>query len=315
MRGVFIGLYDLTFLDIHIKTPNVENMSFMFDKCGQLTSLDLSSFYTPSLIMMEQMFNGCYKLTFLNISNYNTSKIVNMYELFAECYELTSLDVSNFDTSQVTNMKGMFYALRNLKYIDLSNFDTSKVIDMANLFEQCTSLIYLNLYSFNISRAINITRIFYQVPENAKICINDLETIDILSGENRTFNCLNLCFKDNKKIYLNQNQCFYYCDGNQNMNELDKFCHENCTLKYPTLFEGNYICLEKVLEKYYFDKNNNIYKAYYKTCLRCNEGGNITNHHCLECKSGLSFLMILYIQIIAIINMKIILLIKKVMFI
>ena len=40
---------------------------------------------------------------------------------------------------------------------------------------------------------------------------------------------------------------------------------------------------------YYFDKENEIYKICYATCKKCNIGGNLLKHNCLECKDGFIF--------------------------
>ena len=34
------------------------------------------------------------------------------------------------------------------------------------------------------------------------------------------------------------------------------------------------------------DIDNKIYKKCYETCNKCDIGGNITNHNCLECKEN-----------------------------
>lgn len=61
---------------------NVTNMTSMFQNCGSLTSLDLSSFDTSNVTNMSSMFDGS---------------------------GATTLDLSSFDTSNVTNMANMFY--------------------------------------------------------------------------------------------------------------------------------------------------------------------------------------------------------------
>ena len=72
------GLVSLSYLD----TSDVTDMSYMFQHCTNLTSLDVSSF--------------------------STSNATNMYGMFEECTNLTTLDLSSFDTSNVTIMSWMF---------------------------------------------------------------------------------------------------------------------------------------------------------------------------------------------------------------
>ena len=114
-------IYGLSGLD----TRNIEDMSFMFEFCSALSSLD--------------------------VSNFDTSKVTNMGGMFQGCKSLTSLDVSNFDTSKVTNMGGMFEFLDSLQSLNISNFDTRKVIQITGMygFISSNSLLTLDMSGDN----------------------------------------------------------------------------------------------------------------------------------------------------------------------
>ena len=123
-----------------LNTSRVTDMSYMFDACSALTSLDVSGFDTSSATDMSYMFSGCSKLTSLDVSGFDTSKVADMRGTFYDCTQLKSLDVSGFDTSSVTNMSYMFDLCKALTSLDLSGFDTSKVTTMNNMFRDCTKL-------------------------------------------------------------------------------------------------------------------------------------------------------------------------------
>ena len=123
-----------------LNTSRVTDMSYMFDACSALTSLDVSGFDTSSATDMSYMFSGCSKLTSLDVSGFDTSKVADMRGTFYDCTQLKSLDVSGFDTSSVKEMYGMFYMCSALTSLDLSGFDTSKVTTMDNMFRDCTKL-------------------------------------------------------------------------------------------------------------------------------------------------------------------------------
>ena len=109
-HGFFSGLINLREIE-NIKvlnTSQVTSMWNMFAGCGELTSLDLSSFDTSNVTDMFGMFAQCSKLTNLNISNFDTSKVTRTAWMF-ENTGLTGIDLSHFNTSQVTDMSGMFY--------------------------------------------------------------------------------------------------------------------------------------------------------------------------------------------------------------
>ena len=140
----------------NFNTTKVTTMSYMFENCKSLTSLDLSNFNTANVTNMNMMFFDCSSLTSLNLSNFNTSNVTNMGGMFTGCSSLTSLNLSNFDTSNVTNMDGMFWNCSSLTSLDLSSFYTANVTNMHAMFLNCSSLTttinitnaYVKDYSF-----------------------------------------------------------------------------------------------------------------------------------------------------------------------
>ena len=55
----------------------------MFQSCGSLTALDLSSFDTSAVQDMSQMFLHCLSLTSLDLSSFDTSDVqITTYMLF-----------------------------------------------------------------------------------------------------------------------------------------------------------------------------------------------------------------------------------------
>ena len=98
-------------------TSAVTNMSYMFDNCSNLTTLDLSNFNTSSVTSMGFMFYNCQRLKSLDVTNFNTSSVTRMDRMFSECRSIASLDVSNFDTSAVTDISDMFLRCNSLTSI------------------------------------------------------------------------------------------------------------------------------------------------------------------------------------------------------
>ncbi|EOI6534177.1 BspA family leucine-rich repeat surface protein [Enterococcus faecalis] len=115
-------------------TNMVENMSYMFDSCGSLTSLDLSSFNTTGVNEMAWMFRYCESLTSLDVSSFNTAGVNNMHGMFNSCYSLTNLDVSKFDMRSVTNARYMLGNLPKVQFFDLRNWNLPTTADITGLF-------------------------------------------------------------------------------------------------------------------------------------------------------------------------------------
>ena len=124
----------------YLNTSEVTDMSYMFYRCTNVTSLDVSNFNTSKVTSMHGMFYNCSSLTSLNVSNFNTSKVTDMNSMFGNCSGLTSLDLSNFNTSRVESMASMFWKCSGLRSLDLSHFYTAGVTEMTMLFYGCTNL-------------------------------------------------------------------------------------------------------------------------------------------------------------------------------
>ena len=133
------------FNDGNVDNPNVPNYTIsgkpVSYRCSKVTSkVGFKDFDTSAVTNMSYMFNSCSNLTTLDLSNFNTSAVTNMSSMFFNCRNLTTLDLSNFNTSAGTNMSSMFYDCRNLSTMDLSSFNTSAVTNMNNMFAYCTKL-------------------------------------------------------------------------------------------------------------------------------------------------------------------------------
>ena len=157
----------------NLDTSNVTDMSYMFDMCSNLSSIDLSGLNTSNVTDISFMFAGCSSLNSINLSNLKTNNVTNMQGFLLMCEELTTVNLSSFNTSNVTNMDSMFYQCRGLTSLDLSNFNTSKVTDMMGMFQYCSSLKNVDLSSFNTENVINMNQMFFEC--------NNLESLDISS--------------------------------------------------------------------------------------------------------------------------------------
>ena len=145
----------------YLNTSAVTDMSYMFQYCPALTSLDVSHFNTSRVTNMNAMFDNCSGLTSLDLSSFNTSKVTNMSYMFDGCSGLKSLDLSYFNTSYVTDMRNMFSGCSGLKSLNLSGFDTYRVTDMYSMFGDCSSLTSLDLGSFNTSDVTDMAVMFF----------------------------------------------------------------------------------------------------------------------------------------------------------
>ena len=132
-----------------VRLSLIENPSFMFEDCVNLTSVDISQLDTSLSTNLSAMFRGCSSLKSIDLSKMNTSKATQISAMFADCSSLETLDLSNFDTSNVTDMAHLFSYAKNLKHISFGKkFTTAKVTRSPYMFEGCYAIEELDLSSF-----------------------------------------------------------------------------------------------------------------------------------------------------------------------
>ena len=174
----------------YLNTAKVTDMSYMFESCAKLTSLDVTNFNTGNVTDMSHMFSGCKSLTSLDVIHFNTAKVTYMNEMFFDCKSLTSLDVTHFNTANVTDMYGTFYGCTALTSLDVRNFNTTKVTDMSYMFAHCKALTSLYLTNFNTANVTNMRYMFYNCSSLTTIYASSKFVTTLVSNSIRMFyNC------------------------------------------------------------------------------------------------------------------------------
>jgi len=127
--------------EFNINTSQCTDMNRMFNSCGDLTSLDLSTMNTSKVTNMSSMFSSCHDLTSLNLSNFDTRQLQNASNMFNYCEKLTTINLSGWDTSNIVNFGSMFYYCLSLQEIICPDgFDMSschRTYGISNMFQGC----------------------------------------------------------------------------------------------------------------------------------------------------------------------------------
>ena len=174
----------------YLNTAKVTDMSYMFESCAKLTSLDVTNFNTGNVTDMSHMFSSCKSLTSLDVIHFNTAKVTYMNEMFFDCKSLTSLDVTHFNTANVTNMYGTFSGCTALTSLDVRNFNTTKVTNMSYMFAHCKALTSLYLTNFNTANVTNMGYMFYNCSSLTTIYASSKFVTTLVSNSIRMFyNC------------------------------------------------------------------------------------------------------------------------------
>lgn len=217
MAAMFNKCSNLTSIDLSgFDTSAVTDMGNMFGSCNKLTSLDLSDFDTSAVTSMGNMFQGCGDLTSLDLSSFDTSAVTNMYRMFYDC-GLTSLNLSSFNTAAVTDMSNMFRSCTHLTSLDLSSFDTSSVTKMDNMFYYCLDLVSLDLSSFNTVASTNMYCMFRDCKSLTSLDLSGFNTAAVVNVGNMFSGCSNLINLDlsnfNISTETNVQYIFSGCDN------------------------------------------------------------------------------------------------------
>ena len=77
---------------------------------------------------MSYMFNECNSLKSINLSKFDTSSVNNMKGMFYNCNSLKVIDLSNFNMENVKSYDDMFINISNIRYINLYNTKNDKSI-------------------------------------------------------------------------------------------------------------------------------------------------------------------------------------------
>lgn len=91
------SLASITGLD-KLDTTAVKDMDYMFYRCAELTSLDLSSFNTENVMNMRSMFNSCRRLETIYASSlFTTDTVDSSSNMFDGCYSLVGGAGTRYD--------------------------------------------------------------------------------------------------------------------------------------------------------------------------------------------------------------------------
>ena len=137
---MFSGKSNLTSLDLsHFDSGALLNTHSMFEACKKLSTLTLGSDFTLQKVTdLSYMFQLCLALQTIDLTYFDTDSAVNMSSMFGcdgdtdleedESVALSSIIFgSNFNTSNVTAMSYMFGKCSNVKSLNLETFDLSNL--------------------------------------------------------------------------------------------------------------------------------------------------------------------------------------------
>ena len=146
-------------------TTNLTDMSYMFNRCGNLTEINLGKINTSNVKNMCGLFNECSNLVSIKGMPLSTQSVEDISIMFQGCVNLTKLpDIKQLKTENVKDMSGLFSKCNKLTSIpSLKNWNTSKTSEMVGLFNECTELTSLpDISKWNMSNVSDASGMFYK---------------------------------------------------------------------------------------------------------------------------------------------------------
>ena len=184
MSSMFEGCQIKDNLDLSgFNTEKVTSMSSLFKNCTA-TNICLASFKTSNVTDMSSMFEGCSKLTSLDLTTFNTENVQNNCSMFKDCSSLTSLTFGNFYVGFSTNLSAMFQGCSALTSVDLSKFNTANVIDMQYMFDGCKSLASLDVSMFDTGNVLNMCNMFSGCSSLTELDLMNFSTSNVQTMDN-----------------------------------------------------------------------------------------------------------------------------------
>ncbi len=187
----------------------------------------------------------------------------------------------------------------------LGNKTNNECINCVNNSYKMENDIYNNCYNekpYENYYLDNSSKIYKKCYDKCKNCSNKqtnedncISCIDNNYFIENTTNCISENEKLNYTFFNKSTEKFEYCYSNctckMKGNEINHSCIE-CLYDYYNLEDNNNNCYNKseILENYFFDKSENIFRKCYRLCKKCNSNGDSKNNICTDCIKYSSFI-------------------------
>ena len=163
---------------------NIEDMSYMFNRCGGLTKINLKKINTSKVKNMCGLFNECSNLDSITTMPFNTKNVEDISIMFQGCVKLQKLpEINKFKTDYIKDMSGLFSKCNALTSIpSLKNWNTSKTLEMVGLFNECTELTSLpDIHKWDISNVSDASGMFYKC-DKIKPVLKEIKSLKFKKG-------------------------------------------------------------------------------------------------------------------------------------
>lgn len=175
-----------------IDVSNVTNANAMLGNCIKLRYVPKYNF--NSIQLASELFINCGNLFSLDLSSWDTGKLKECSRICSGCRNLETVDVTGWDLSNFTgSTDSWFYGCGNLVQIKgIENWFLPKLTSLYYLFNGCTSLTSLNLSNWGINSLENFTSTFYGCSKLVSLDISSWNLVNVTKTLQVFYNCKEL---------------------------------------------------------------------------------------------------------------------------
>ena len=141
-------------------TSKVTDLSYCFQGCESLQSLDLSSWDTSKVTDLSWCFQRCGVSNMLDLSMWDFSSMITLRYTFSG-YSVAKLKLPELrDGNVLKDLYCTWYNNSRIKKLDLSKFNTKNVTEFGWCFEGAVNLEWLDISGFDLSSATSVDTFF-----------------------------------------------------------------------------------------------------------------------------------------------------------
>ena len=200
----------------------ITDMSYMFNNCKKLDSVDLSRYNTKNITSTEAMFQMCQIQNIPSIiSNLSFPNLTNVRAMFCKCLNIKSIpDLCNIfnKANKITDISMLFNGCINLKeIINFNKWYLPNITDMSYLFNRCKEIGTI-VFTKNISENIrNMCGLFN--------CCEKLETITQIPLKTKNTEDMSIMFQGCEKLVKIDGIADFYTQNVRDMSGMFSKCH------------------------------------------------------------------------------------------
>lgn len=156
----FRNRYLVTVLFGQRTSPNLENVSSMFENCYYLKNVDFGGLTGTKVKDFSKIFDCCSRLETIDFKNMASKAVRNFEFAFIGCDKLKEVNLTNFDFCNLRSCHGMFTDCEILKKVEFGKRTHLSDVNMTGIFNNDSKLEEVDMKDFAFIVSVNDETLF-----------------------------------------------------------------------------------------------------------------------------------------------------------